>query len=171
MNNRVESWDRAGDASFSRSMIECAEDMMDLVFREHPENDVVQVFGLTSGQGRVVRTVARLTRNVPEGVALKDLAGSLGLSSGAASIIVYATVLKGALIRQQSEKDRRRVRISLSPECRRLLENAAAELTAITSEIVAGMAGGVPAEVLPFLKEFSRRVSRRSLKAAAVEMR
>ena len=147
--------------AFSRAMIECAEDMIDLVFREHPENDIVQVFGLTSGQGRVVRTVARLIRNAPDGVALKELAAALGLSSGAASIIVYASITKGALIRKQSEEDRRKVLISLSPECRRLLENAAVELAAITSEIVDAMGREVPEEFLPFLNEFSRRVIRR----------
>lgn len=152
----------AAELDFSRMMVECAEDMMEMVFRGSAENDLAAAFGLTSGQERVVRTVARLNRAEPEGVALKDLAAALGLSSGATSIIVYSIITKGALCRQQSEEDRRKVRITLSPEAKRLLDAASAGMAEITAEIVKDMGGGMPEGIGEFLAEFSRRVSLRS---------
>lgn len=72
---------------------------------------------VTIGQLRVMKAVAAFWEESPEGsMMLKTLVAKVNLTPGATSIIVDHLVKNGFLERKQDEQDRRAVRISLSPE-------------------------------------------------------
>ena len=56
------------------------------------------------------------------GIGLKELASSLGITSSAATQIVDGLVKKGLLLRQPSEEDRRALRLSLPEESRKRID-------------------------------------------------
>ena len=74
----------------------------------------------TIAQMRIVRTVDRLTRNRKDGVSLRELAESLGITPGAASTAVDVLVKRDLLDRHVNQEDRRAVNITLSARLRRM---------------------------------------------------
>ena len=56
------------------------------------------------------------------GIGVKELAASLGITSSAATQLVDGLVKKGLLLRQPSEEDRRALRLSLPEESRKRIE-------------------------------------------------
>jgi DNA-binding MarR family transcriptional regulator len=56
------------------------------------------------------------------GIGVKELAASLGITSSAATQLVDSLVKKGLLIRQPSEEDRRALRLSLPEESRKRID-------------------------------------------------
>jgi DNA-binding MarR family transcriptional regulator len=58
-----------------------------------------------------------------EGISLKGLAATLGISSSAATQQVNTLVKRGYLVRQESDADRRLVKIRLSGEMDKRVEN------------------------------------------------
>ena len=61
------------------------------------------------------------------GIGVKELAASLGISSSAATQIVESLVKKGLLLRQPSEEDRRALHLSLPEESRKRIETMMAQ--------------------------------------------
>ncbi len=81
------------------------------------------ISNLTYNQLRMMKMVYILNRDFPEGVTLKVLAESLGITPAAASEMVDAMVRKEVLLRELNAQDRRAVAIQLSEDCRqRFLE-------------------------------------------------
>ncbi|MDD4818163.1 MAG: MarR family transcriptional regulator [Victivallaceae bacterium] len=76
----------------------------------------------TVAQKRIVRTVDRLTRDRQDGISLRELAGTLGITPGAASTSVDLLVKRDLLDRHVNPDDRRAVNITLSARLRRLCE-------------------------------------------------
>ena len=56
------------------------------------------------------------------GIGVKELAASLGITSSAATQLVDSLVKKGLLLRQPSEEDRRALHLSLPEESRKRIE-------------------------------------------------
>jgi DNA-binding MarR family transcriptional regulator len=56
------------------------------------------------------------------GIGVKELAASLGITSSAATQLVDSLVKKGLLIRQPSEEDRRALRLTLPEESRKRID-------------------------------------------------
>ena len=84
--------------------------------RYHKRNQE-EIARITIGQLRVMKAVAAFWEENPEGsMMLKNLVAKVNLTPGATSIIVDHLVKNGFLERKQDEQDRRAVRITLSPE-------------------------------------------------------
>lgn len=73
-----------------------------------------KLYGLTLRQGSAINKVMLLTKETPDGVALKTLAEHMQMAVSATSILVESIVGKGLFVRTQNPKDRRAVRIKLS---------------------------------------------------------
>lgn len=73
-----------------------------------------KLYGLTLRQGSAINKVMLLTKEAPEGVALKTLAQHMQMAVSATSILVESIVNKGLFVRSQNPTDRRAVRIRLS---------------------------------------------------------
>lgn len=83
-------------------------------YHKHNQEELAKV---TIGQLRVMKAVAAFWEENPNGsMMLKNLVAKVNLTPGATSIIVDHLVKNGFLERKQDEQDRRAVRISLSPE-------------------------------------------------------
>lgn len=84
--------------------------------------DVLWVDDVTRSQGNTVIAVRQLSEDYPEGVTLKKLAETIGVTPAAASVMVDLLVKKKMLKRTRSKSDRRSVLIRLAPETSRLFE-------------------------------------------------
>jgi len=84
--------------------------------------EVLWVDDVTRSQGNTVIAVRQLTEIYPEGVTLKKLAETIGVTPAAASVMVDLLVKKKMLKRTRSKSDRRSVLIRLAPETARLFE-------------------------------------------------
>jgi DNA-binding MarR family transcriptional regulator len=84
--------------------------------------DVLWVDDVTRSQGTTVIAVRQLSEDYPEGVTLKKLAETIGVTPAAASVMVDLLVKKKMLKRTRSKSDRRSVLIRLAPQTARLFE-------------------------------------------------
>jgi DNA-binding MarR family transcriptional regulator len=84
--------------------------------------DVLWVDDVTRSQGNTVIAVRQLSEDYPEGVTLKKLAETIGVTPAAASVMVDLLVKKKMLKRTRSKSDRRSILIRLAPETSRLFE-------------------------------------------------
>ncbi len=84
--------------------------------------DVLWVDDVTRSQGNTVIAVRQLSEDYPEGVTLKKLAETIGVTPAAASVMVDLLVKKKMLKRTRSKSDRRSVLIRLAPDTSRLFE-------------------------------------------------
>jgi DNA-binding MarR family transcriptional regulator len=57
-----------------------------------------------------------------EGIGIKELSNTLGISSSAATQLVDNLVIKGHLVREESTEDRRALKIHLSEKTKEILE-------------------------------------------------
>lgn len=73
-----------------------------------------KLYGLTLRQGSAINKVMLLTKESPDGVALKTLAKHMQMAVSATSILVESIVNKGIFVRTQNPSDRRAVLIRLS---------------------------------------------------------
>ncbi len=99
--------------SFCQNLFETVDDIRELALYTRSGDEIRTLMMLTLNQERMVRTIVRMTRDNPEGIALKDLADRLSLSSSAVSVMVENLVHKGVLERLTSPRDRRMVLIRL----------------------------------------------------------
>lgn len=79
-------------------------------------DDVLWLDELTETQGNTVIAVRQLCDQVPEGVPLKKLAETLGITPAGASVMVDLLVKKKMLKRSKSKSDRRAILIRLTPD-------------------------------------------------------
>ena len=84
--------------------------------------DAFWVDDVTRAQGNVVIAIRQLCVEHPEGVTLKKIAETIGVSAAAASVMVDLLVTKKMLKRTRSKSDRRALLIRLTPQTLRLFE-------------------------------------------------
>ena len=84
--------------------------------------DVLWVDDVTRAQGNIVISIRQLCVDSPEGVTLKKIAETIGVSAAAASVMVDLLVTKKMLRRTRSKSDRRALLIRLTPQTSRLFE-------------------------------------------------
>jgi DNA-binding MarR family transcriptional regulator len=83
---------------------------------------VLWVDDLTRAQGNTVIALKQLTDTQPEGVTLKKLAETIGVTPAAASVMVDLLVAKKMIKRTRSRSDRRAILVRLTPQTARLFE-------------------------------------------------
>ena len=84
--------------------------------------NVLWVDDVSRAQGNTVIATKQLCDEHPEGISLKTLAETMGVTAAAASVMVDLLVSKNLLARSRSEDDRRAVLVRLTPEASRLFE-------------------------------------------------
>ncbi len=106
----------------SKSIWQLTEDVLELLrsrsrsaVHEYREPGLLWLDELTETQGSTVIAVRQLCEDSPEGITLKRLAETMGVTPAAASVMVDLLVKKKVLKRTKSKSDRRAVLIRLSP--------------------------------------------------------
>lgn len=98
---------------------------------------VSMFYQVTVSQLKMVRTVFELTSLSGTGVALKNVAQTLGTTAAAASEMVDVLVRKKILERKQDPDDRRQVRIQLVDELYEHFKGIEKSFTELTEEFAA----------------------------------
>jgi len=113
----------------AKSIWQLTEDVLVLLRKQsqhavHSEKrpELLWLDDLTETQSNTVIAVRQLCEESPEGVTLKRLAETMGVTPAAASVMVDLLVKKKMLKRNKSKSDRRAVLIRLSPETTSLFE-------------------------------------------------
>lgn len=83
---------------------------------------VLWIDDVTRAQGNTVIAIKQLCDIHPEGVTLKKLAETIGVTPAAASVMVDLLVAKKMIKRTRSKNDRRAILIRLTPQTARLFE-------------------------------------------------
>lgn len=91
--------------------------------KKSPLTQQKRVMGLTMRQASALVNVEILTRNEPQGIALKTLAQNMQMTVPATSLLVENMVIKGFLERHPNPHDRRAVCIRLSEDGAAFIEN------------------------------------------------
>jgi DNA-binding MarR family transcriptional regulator len=109
--------------AISKSIWQLTEDVLELLrsrsraaVRKQKRSDLLWLDDLTETQSNTVIAVRQLCDETPEGVALKKLAETMGVTPAAASVMVDLLVKKKMLKRTKSKSDRRAVLIRLTPD-------------------------------------------------------
>jgi DNA-binding MarR family transcriptional regulator len=84
--------------------------------------DVLWVDDVTRAQGNTVIAIKQLCDTNPEGVSLKKLAETIGVTPAAASVMVDLLVAKKMIKRTRSKNDRRAILLRLTPQTAQLFE-------------------------------------------------
>jgi len=112
-----------------KSIWQLTEDVLELLRSRsraavHKERrpDLLWLDDLTETQGNTVIAIRQLCEESPEGVTLKKLAETMGVTPAAASVMVDLLVKKKILKRTKSKNDRRAVLIRLTPDTAGLFE-------------------------------------------------
>ena len=105
----------------------------------------------------VMRIVATLLEDCPEGITLKTLAEELKLTPGTVSCLVDTLVNRNALLRVQSKVDRREVKISLTPSSRELIEKISARIDVIAEDLLSCL---TPEERKPLIGGLNKMMKR-----------
>jgi DNA-binding MarR family transcriptional regulator len=107
----------------SKSIWQLTEDVLELLrsrsrsaVHKEKRSDLLWLDDLTETQGNTVIAIRQLCEESPEGVTLKKLAETMGVTPAAASVMVDLLVKKKMLKRTKSKNDRRAVLIRLTPE-------------------------------------------------------
>jgi DNA-binding MarR family transcriptional regulator len=104
------------------------ENVLDLL-RTYATNEVhkkkrghIWLNEVTQAQSNTILAVRQLCETYPDGVSLKKLAETMGVTPAAASVTVEILVTKKIIKRTQSKDDRRAVLLCLTPQTSRLFE-------------------------------------------------
>ena len=107
----------------SRSIWQLTEDVLELLrsrsrtaVHKQKRTDLLWLDDLTETQSNTVIAIRQLCDESPEGVTLKKLAETMGVTPAAASVMVDLLVKKKMLKRTRSKNDRRAVLIRLTPD-------------------------------------------------------
>jgi DNA-binding MarR family transcriptional regulator len=110
-------------AEISRSIWQETEEVLELlrsqsssVVHKHKKAGLLWLDELTETQSNTVIAVRQLCDETPEGITLKKLAETMGVTPAAASVMVDLLVKKKMLKRTKSKNDRRAVFIRLTPD-------------------------------------------------------
>ncbi len=133
------------------SIWKLTEDVLELL-RSHATSriqaqkrpDVLWVDDVTRAQGNTVIAIKQLTDEQPEGVTLKKLAETIGVTPAAASVMVDLLVSKKMIKRTRSKNDRRAILVRLTPQTARLFDISTQSL----SQAVMSVAGTVGTDTL-----------------------
>ena len=85
------------------------------VLKTSTKKNVALIESLSFRQQKTLMTVHIMTREVPEGVSLKQLAKRLNMTIPATSVLVESLVQSKLILRETNQLDRRAVRIKMSP--------------------------------------------------------
>lgn len=115
--------------SVAKSIWQLTEDVLELLrsrstraVHQQKKPDLLWLDDLTETQGNMVITVRRLCDVRPEGVTLRTLAETVGVTPAAASVMVDLLVKKKVLKRSKSKSDRRAILIRLTPDTAALFD-------------------------------------------------
>ncbi len=89
---------------------------------KHKRPELLWLDDLTETQSNTVIAIRQLCDESPEGVTLKKLAETMGVTPAAASVMVDLLVKKKMLKRTKSKSDRRAVLIRLTPDTSNLFD-------------------------------------------------
>jgi DNA-binding MarR family transcriptional regulator len=113
----------------SKSIWQLTEDVLELLrsrarnaVHERMRPGLLWLDDLTETQGNTVIAIRQLCERSPEGVTLKKLAETMGVTAAAASVMVDLLAKKKMLKRTRSKSDRRAVVIRLTPDTAGLFE-------------------------------------------------
>jgi DNA-binding MarR family transcriptional regulator len=116
-------------ARASRTIWQLTEDVLELLrsrsrsaVHKQKRPDLLWLDELTETQANTVIAIRQLCEESPEGVTLKKLAETMGVTPAAASVMVDLLVKKKMLKRTKSKNDRRAILIRLTPETSGLFE-------------------------------------------------
>ena len=127
-------WNHPG-MQFCHQIFSVAEAMRKMAFAEMLKKGA----NLTMRQCIAVKEMSSLLKEHPDGVTLKELAGRLELTPGTVSELVETLVERGIFCRDVNADDRRKVRIRLSDEYYRTLEESLERLRGIAMEALEGV--------------------------------
>ena len=85
------------------------------VLKTSTKKNVALIESLSLRQQKTLMAIAIMTREVPEGVSLKQLAKRLNMTIPATSVLVESLVQSKLILRETNQLDRRAVRIKMSP--------------------------------------------------------
>jgi DNA-binding MarR family transcriptional regulator len=113
----------------SKSVWQMTEEVLELLrarsrsaVHKYKRSELLWLDDLTETQSNTVIAVRQLCDASPEGVTLKKLAETLGVTAAAASVMVDLLVKKKMLKRTKSKSDRRAVLIRLTPDTAHLFD-------------------------------------------------
>jgi DNA-binding MarR family transcriptional regulator len=109
--------------AISKSIWQLTEDVLELLrsrarsaVHKQKRSDLLWLDELTETQGNTVIAIRQLCEESPEGITLKKLAETMGVTAAAASVMVDLLVKKKMLKRTKSKSDRRAVLIRLTAD-------------------------------------------------------
>jgi DNA-binding MarR family transcriptional regulator len=121
--NSLGAADQPAMDEISKAIWQETEEVLDLLRRRsqnaihrQKKPGILWLDELTETQGNTVIAVRQLCDESPEGVTLKKLAETMGVTPAAASVMVDLLVKKKMLKRTKSKSDRRAVLIRLTPD-------------------------------------------------------
>jgi len=144
---------------FCRTLMNVVDNMREAVLCGDPALSDEVFSSLTMSQGRLLRTVDRMTRDSREGVSLKDLAEKLCLSPSTVSVMVETLVGRGHLVRRPSSRDRRMVLIRLDDGGRETVDNVERSFTEMAGDYLKGVSLEDQKRLNDFLAGFGEYVN------------
>ena len=134
----------------SESIWQLTEEVLDLL-RSYADGEVqkqkrghVWLNDVTRAQSNTILAIKQLTDVYPDGISLKKLAETIGVTPAAASVMVDILVTKQIIKRTRSKDDRRAIQVRLTPQTTRLFEIVDQSL----GQAVMGVGGALGFEVL-----------------------
>jgi DNA-binding MarR family transcriptional regulator len=127
--NSLSTADKPSMDEISKAIWQETEEVLDLLrcrsrnaIHRQKKPGLLWLDELTETQGNTVIAVRQLCDESPEGVTLKKLAETMGVTPAAASVMVDLLVKKKMLKRTKSKSDRRAVLIRLTPDTASLFD-------------------------------------------------
>ena len=111
--------------------------------------DALWVDDVTRAQGNTVIAIKQLCDVHPEGVGIKKLAETIGVTAAAASVMVDLLEAKKMVKRTRSKNDRRAIRVRLTPQTSQLFDIGDQSLT----DAIMGVTDAVGPETLRDLQK------------------
>jgi DNA-binding MarR family transcriptional regulator len=128
-------------------LLNVTDDLRRDSFRQTPALHLKKMLGLTLRQGSAIAQIRVLTKECPQGIALKTLATHLNMTVPATSLLVETMVNKGFFERTPNPEDRRAICIRLSEKgeelCHDVNARMEAELDRLAQELTAEELGAL----------------------------
>lgn len=118
-------------------LLNVTDDLRRDSFRHTPAIHLKKMLGLTLRQGSAIGQIRILTKDCPQGIALKTLATHLNMTVPATSLLVETMVNKGFFERTPNPEDRRAICIRLSEKGKELCHDVNARMEAELDRLAA----------------------------------
>lgn len=118
-------------------LLNVTDDLRRDSFRQTPAIHLKKMLGLTLRQGSAIGQIRILTKDCPQGIALKTLATHLNMTVPATSLLVETMVNKGFFERTPNPEDRRAICIRLSEKGEELCHDVNARMEAELDRLAA----------------------------------